>query len=173
MVSSLMWNCRNYKIIGLAMTEQNQGSLHDVFQLFDEDHCVKQTSYVPQFLWRDVTSCFDIVGPYFSSEETMNAKFVCACILETVKLFQVSNAHNDYFSLDYVGSWVTDKSVDLCGAAPNLSALKATHGHSGMYGVGIGADAYTVKPWFVNPFKSPHYIYWLICSSHQVDVICI
>ena len=96
-VSSLMWNSRNHKIIGLAMTEQNLASLHDVFQLFDEDHRVKQTSYILQFLWRDVTSCFDIVGPYFSSEETMNAKFVCACILETVKLFQVRNAHNDYF----------------------------------------------------------------------------
>ena len=60
-----------------------------------------------------MTSCFDIVGPYFSSEETMNAKFVYACILVTVKLFQVRNVHNDYFSLDFVDSWVTDKSVDL------------------------------------------------------------
>jgi len=62
-VSSLMWNSRNHKIIGLAITEKNQASLHDVFQLFDEDHHVKQTSYILQFLWRDVTSCFDIVGP--------------------------------------------------------------------------------------------------------------
>ena len=54
------------------------------------------------------------------------------------------------------------------GAAQNLSALKATHGHSGKYGYGIGSDAYVVKPWFVNPFKPPHYIYWLICPSHQV-----
>ena len=96
------------------MTEQNLASLHDVFQLFDEDHRVKQTSYILQFLWRDVTSCFDIVGPYFSSEETMNAKFVCTCVLETIKLFQVSKVHIMInFSLGYVGSWVTDKSVDL------------------------------------------------------------
>ena len=36
-VSSLMWNSRNHKIIGLAMTEEDQASLHDVFQLFDSD----------------------------------------------------------------------------------------------------------------------------------------
>ena len=89
-VSSLMWNSRNQKIIGLAMTEENQASLHDVFQLFDKDHRVKQASYMLQFLWRDVTSPSDIVGPYFSSEETMNAKFICSCVLETIKLFHVS-----------------------------------------------------------------------------------
>jgi len=45
-VSSLMWNSRSHRIIGLAMTVEAQASLHDVFQL-------KQTSYVLQFLWRD------------------------------------------------------------------------------------------------------------------------
>ena len=41
----------------------------------------KQTSYILQFLWRDLTSDFDIVGLYFISE----SKFVLACVLE---LFQ-------------------------------------------------------------------------------------
>jgi len=88
-VSSLIWNSRSHKIIGLAMTEENQASLHDVFQLFGKDHRTKQASYMLQFLWRDVTSSFDIVGPYFSSEESMNAKFICSCVLETIKLFHV------------------------------------------------------------------------------------
>ena len=61
-----------------------------------------------------MTSCFDIVGPYFSNEENMNAKFVCACILETTKLFQVNKVHIMInFSLHYVGSQVTDMSVDM------------------------------------------------------------
>ena len=73
------------------MTQENQASMHDVFQLFDKDHCVKQASYMLQFLWRDVTTSFDIVGPYFSSEESMNSKFIiCSCVLETIKLFHVS-----------------------------------------------------------------------------------
>lgn len=54
------------------------------------------------------------------------------------------------------------------GAAPNLSALKLTHGCQGKYGISDGSDTYTVKPWFVNPYDPPHLIYWLICPSHQV-----
>ena len=60
-------------------------------------------------------------------------------------------------------------SLLICdGAGPNLSVLKTTHGHSGMYDIGKGADVYAVKPWFSNPFKPLHYIYWLICPSYQV-----
>lgn len=89
-VSSLMWNSRSHQIVGLAMTEEMQASLHDVFQSFDKDHRTKQTSYILQFLWRDLTSSFDIVGPYYTSEETMPAKVICSCVFETIKLFQVS-----------------------------------------------------------------------------------
>jgi len=88
-VSSLMWNSRSHRIIGLAMTEELQASLHDVFQLFDQDHRTKQTNYILQFLWRDLTSSFDIVGPYYTSNETMPAKFICSCVFQTLKLFKV------------------------------------------------------------------------------------
>ena len=88
-VSSLMWNSRSHQIVGLAMTKEVQAFLHDVFQSFDKNHCTKQTSYILQFLWRDLTSSFDIVGPYDISEETMLAKVICPCIFETIKLFQV------------------------------------------------------------------------------------
>ena len=88
-VSSLMWNSRSHQFIGLAMTEEMQASLHDIFQSFDKDYRTKQTSYILQFLWRDLTSSFDIVGPYYTSEETIPAKVICSCIFETIKLFQV------------------------------------------------------------------------------------
>ena len=88
-VSSLMWNSRSHRIIRLAMTEETQASLHDVFQLFDKDRRTKQTNYILQFLWRDLTSSFDIVGPYYTSNETMPAKFICSCVFETLKLFKV------------------------------------------------------------------------------------
>ena len=80
-VSSLMWNSRSHQIVGLAMTEEMQASLHDVFQSFDKDHRTRQTSYILQFLWRDLTSSFDIVGPYYTSEETMPAKVICSCAI--------------------------------------------------------------------------------------------
>ena len=88
-ISSLMWNSRNHRIIGLAMSSDDQSSLHDVFQLFDNDHRTRQTNYILQFLWRDLTSSFDIVGPFFTSHGTIEGKFVCACVMESIKLFQV------------------------------------------------------------------------------------
>ena len=71
------------------MTEEVQAALHDVFQFFDKNHCTKQTSYNLQFLWRDLTSSFDTVGPYYTIEETMPAKVICSCVFKTIKLFQV------------------------------------------------------------------------------------
>lgn len=77
------------------MTEKKQASLHDVFQNYSEDHHVQQTSYILQFLWRDLTSSFDIIGPYFTSDETMTAKKTYACVMETVKIFQVHINNSD------------------------------------------------------------------------------
>ena len=74
------------------MTEKEQASLHDVFQNFAEDHRVQQTSYILQFLWTDLTSPYDIIGPYFTGSEAFTAKKVYACVMETVKIFQVSLA---------------------------------------------------------------------------------
>ena len=88
-ISSLIWNSRSHHLVGLAMSSQEQANLQDIFALFDPTSRLKQTSYILQFLWRDLTSSFDIVGPYCTSENPMTAKFVMACVLETVKLFQV------------------------------------------------------------------------------------
>ena len=59
-VSSLLWNSRNHQIIGLSMSEKEQASLHDIYHLFDDDQHTKMTNYIVQFLWRDLTSSFDI-----------------------------------------------------------------------------------------------------------------
>ena len=71
------------------MSSQEQANLQDIFALFDLTSCLKQTSHILQFLWQDLTSSFDIVGPYITSENQMTSKFFMACVLETVKLFQV------------------------------------------------------------------------------------
>jgi len=55
------------------------------------------------------------------------------------------------------------------GAAPNLTVVKSTHGHSGAYNV--NCELTEVKPYFVNPFNAPNLIHWLICPSHQVNKI--
>ena len=56
----LMWNSRSQTLTGLAMTSKDLSSLTDVYQLLQTP---AQTS---QLLWRDLTSGYDIVGPYFT-----------------------------------------------------------------------------------------------------------
>ena len=46
------------------MTEKDQSTLRDVFQSMSPDQYVQQTTHMLQFLWRDLTSSFDIVGPF-------------------------------------------------------------------------------------------------------------
>lgn len=86
----LIWNFRSQKLSGLAMTHKDLSSLNDVYQMLQQQlhQTPKQTSYILQFLWRDLTSSYDIVGPYFTCSESVDGKFILACVLETVKLFQ-------------------------------------------------------------------------------------
>ena len=89
-ISRLMWNSRNQQLIGLSMTHSDMSSLADIYQsLGDDDTHVQQTSYILQFLWRDLTSEYDIVGPYFTYPKPMESKFVMACVYESVKLFHI------------------------------------------------------------------------------------
>ena len=86
------------------------GSLDDIYRLFKEPESAKQTSNIRQFLWRDLTSKFDIVGSYFTASSTMDCKFVLACILDTIKLFQFHGLKTSLLVCD--------------GASFNFSAIK-------------------------------------------------
>ena len=66
-VARLMWNSRSQKIIGLAMSPEEMASLHNIYFHSDATERTQQTTYIVQFLWRDLTSSFDLVGPYFDS----------------------------------------------------------------------------------------------------------
>ena len=74
-VGRLMWNSHSQTLVGLAMNAEEQCSLADVYQLFDD--AVKQTLYILQFLWRDLTSKYDIVGPYFTWKASI---FLLVCL---------------------------------------------------------------------------------------------
>ena len=52
----LMWNSCNNKLMGLAMTSTDLTSLNDIYLLLQKSEGSKQTSYVLQFLWRDLIS---------------------------------------------------------------------------------------------------------------------
>lgn len=172
-ISCLMWNSRSHKIIGLSMSHEELSSLADIYQVLSDDATIEQTSYILQFLWRDLTSSFDIVGKYFTCYETLKSKFVLSCVLETVKLFKLHGL---------------DTLVIMCdGASTILAAIKATHGQFGVYGMDdskfgtfsyynvsfcIGqSDPYEVKPVMINPFNPLQPICWLIRPTHQVMLI--
>ena len=83
-------------------------SLADVYQTMEED-CAAQTLYILQFLWRDLTSDYDIVGHKF---QTLESKFTLSCILETIKLFHLHGLLTSLLVCD--------------GASTNLAVIKAT-----------------------------------------------
>ena len=85
----LLWNSRNQKFVGHAMTHDEMTTLCDVYQTLQPSFHQKRTSYVLQTLWQDLTSDFDIVGPHYTSEGTVsvsvhlttNLLFIeCMCI---------------------------------------------------------------------------------------------
>ena len=151
----LLWNSRNNTLMGLAMTSKDQASLNDVYKLLKDADDSKQTSYILQFLWRDLTSEYDIVGPYFTSSSTVDAKFVMSCVFETIRLFQFHRLKTSLVVCD--------------GASSNISAIKASHRFHGAYSVNEKLDdKYMIEPWMINPFNPPQKLFWLICPSHQV-----
>ena len=133
------------------MTPQDPCSLNDVYKILHDPDTNKQTSYVLQFLWRDLSSIYDIVGPYFTCSNSVEGKFVIACVFETIKLFQFHGLKT---------------SLLVCNGGPaNIAAIKASHRHHGTYSVKDSGDKFKVETWMINP---PHQIFWLICPSHQV-----
>ena len=75
-------------MVGLAMTHEDMSCLH-VYQALDPDALTKSTTYILQFLWRHLTSSFDVIGPYYSSSGSFESKFIVGVVLETVKVFHL------------------------------------------------------------------------------------
>ena len=74
----LLWNSRSHQLMGLAMTHADLSSLNDIYRILQDPGTNIQTSYILQFLWRDLTSSYDIVGPYFTSSASVENNFVTA-----------------------------------------------------------------------------------------------
>ena len=88
-VARLMWNSRSQRVVGFSMSHEDMANLLDVYQTLDSDAATKSTTYILQFLWRDLTSSFDVVGPYYTSNGAMESKYILGIVLETVKLFHL------------------------------------------------------------------------------------
>ena len=154
--SKVKWSSSGQKFFGLALSYEDFGGLHDVYDDINPNHDPVPAEYNLQFLWRDLTSDFDVVGPYFSSAKSYHHRFVIAAIRETMRLFHACNF--------LVVGLVCD------GASTNLAAIKLMCLHRrGTFGTNPEhADKHMVKPWFRNYFYPTLNVYCCICPSHQL-----
>ena len=104
----------------------------------------QKTTYIMQFLWRELTSDFDIIGPYFTCPSTVETRFLHSVVTRTVLAFT------------QFGFGVRTLLCD--GASTNLSLLKLLCGHSN--------DLDSITPWFTPPFDGK--VFLIVCPSHQV-----
>lgn len=118
----------------------------------------RRPTYILQFLWRDVSSKFDLIGPFFTSESGLDARFTAACLFEMM------------CSLESVGFNIVCLVCD--GASANLTVLKNLCGIKGQFGNDLsdpGPDQFAVPCSFQNPF-SDKAIWCIVCPSHQVII---
>lgn len=154
-IGKVALNMKNEKFLGLAMNEEEMHNLHDIFQTLQSTDPVP-AEYILQFLWRDITSSYDIIGPYFSLKATIDHPVVVETLMETMR------------ALSNLG--LKTACVVCDGASSNLAAIKLiTCGQKGAYGVSTDAfDKHRVQPCFRNPFDPEIDTFFVICPSHQV-----
>ena len=88
--SRLIWNSSNSSILGYAMSSEDFISFHDVYDGISEDERCQKTMYMLQFLWRDLSSDFNVVGPYIHEMDEKDDIF-CNSHLLTAEYLQACN----------------------------------------------------------------------------------
>ena len=92
-VGKVAWNSKNGELCGIAMDNQDLTSLSDLYKQLKkgatEPESPVAAEYFLQFLWRDLSSDFDVIGPHYSSTSTMDASFTTACLMDALRAFQI------------------------------------------------------------------------------------
>ena len=153
--AKLHWNSRLDSIVGHSMTANEMATLRDLYAVLNNESQVAKADYILQTLWRDTSSNCDIVGPYYSSCGGFKAKYMIACLMDSLQ------------KLDSFGSHVSMLVVD--GASANLSMLRLLMGTTGVFGFNSASeDPHRISPCFTNPFTGR--IHVIICPSHQIII---
>ena len=121
-------------------------SLHDIYDgINEEDECQK-TEYMLQFMWRDLSSSYDVIGPYFTLSGSIEAQHLHSIVMDVLLVF-----NKFHFCV---------RSLLCDGASSNLSLLKELCCYS--------KDSDNISPFFISPFDNRK-IFLIICPSHQVS----
>uniref|UniRef100_A0A1X7V7C0 Uncharacterized protein n=1 Tax=Amphimedon queenslandica TaxID=400682 RepID=A0A1X7V7C0_AMPQE len=124
-ISRLMWNSRSQTLIGLSMTQEQMASIGDIFQTIDE----AQTSHILQFLWRDLTSNFNIIDPTFQISNVMERKYLSWQTLDLLRIdVNGFNPFCKYFLAKYPGYFISPLRITGCAVQTLFSPYKYSAG---------------------------------------------
>ena len=91
-VGKVAWNSKNGKLCGIAMETDECAYVADIFaDLENVDREPVAAEYFLQFLWRDLSSDFDVIGPHYSSAGSVDSNFTHACTMDALQAFQAYN----------------------------------------------------------------------------------
>ncbi|XP_073239015.1 uncharacterized protein [Porites lutea] len=156
--SKIVWNSMSSKITGYAMSPEEIPWLHDVFATVQDDFDERKTSYILQFLWRDLTSSFDVIGPYFTCAGSWDHQFLLECVFRTLQVFTLYNFKVRVFVCD--------------GASANLALIKLLCGYKReQLPLCDGEDPFAVTASFQNPYEDQprdKRVFIVVCPSHQL-----
>lgn len=108
------WNLKGAGITGYSASEDELKVLHDVYSTAVQPGSQK-ASFIVQFLWRDFTSGFDLIGPYFPVDSSMSSSVLEELIMLCLKA---------------LSSYGFKVSILLCDeASSNLTVLKLLSGN--------------------------------------------
>lgn len=160
--SKILFDMNGGTVKGFAMTPEELPFLHDIFESVDPSRNIK-ASYILQFIWRDLTSSYSIIGPHFACEKSWDHSFLYDCVMRTVKLFSLYKFRVKVLVCD--------------GASSNLALLKLLAGYKAcqipVEEEGTGIERYLPKLEFSNPYdeEEDNTVYMIICPSHQVSQV--
>lgn len=153
-ISKVLWNASSEEISGLCMSDADLAGLHDIFQDVKSTSTAR-TSYVLQFLWRDLTSNFDVFGPYYTSSKALDGKFMLVCLYDCLRLLQAYGFQTTALVCD--------------GAATNLSMLKSLLSVRGAFGMAKDSTTpHKVPASADHPILPGRKLHFIICPSHQL-----
>lgn len=160
--SKILFDMNGGTVKGFAMTPEELPFLQDIFESVDPTRNIK-ASYILQFIWRDLTSSYSIIGPHFAGEKSWNHSFLYDCLMRTVKLFSLYKFRVKILVCD--------------GALSNLALLKLLAGYKvcqiPVKEEDIGIERYIPKMEFNNPYdeEEDSVVYIMTCPSHQVSQV--
>ena|SRR5277367_5368190 len=137
------------------MTKEECSSLVDLYEKPAPNNKSKLdgASYVVQFIWRDLFSKFDVIGPYYSLESAVTADVLSGMFFKSLTSFQSCGFK--------VLACICD------GGTANQSLMKAT-----MVKQNFRKDE-NCLPYMLNPIDmtGSSKIWWIICPSHEVSIV--